>query len=155
MYLPGPHSDLPKGLASIMCIARIVIKEYILPAPHVLVLLTVDCFQACFIDMLYEIQRHIKKVVLDGILLVGVLFLFCLRVFFGICLVLFHYLLNLFAEFVVIQLCYVLVLHFLWGYSIFSSGEYVSVQSRLQRPSVKVGDNDLSLKARISRGLLG
>jgi hypothetical protein len=138
-----------------MCIARVVIKEHILPAPYVLVLLPSNRLLACFVDVLNEIQRHIKEVVLDGVLLVGVLFLFYLRVLFGICLILLHYLLNLFTEFVIIQLCYVLVLHFLWGYSILPSIENMSVQSRLQCPSVKIGYDDLSLKAQISRGLLG
>lgn len=155
MDLPGPHSDLPECLASTMGIARVVIKEHILPAPHVLVPLPSDCLQACLVDVLNEIQGHVKEVVLDGVLLVGVLFLLYLRVLFGICLILLHYLLNLFAEFVIIQLCYVRVRHFLWGNRILPSVEYVSVQTGLQCPSVKVGNDDLSLKAQISRGLLG
>lgn len=155
MDLPGPHSDLPKFLASNMCIARVVINKNILPAPHILVPLPSNSVQASFVDVLNEIQRHIKEVILDGVLLVGVLFLFNLRVLFGICLVLLHYLLNLLAEFVVIQLCYVLVLHLLWGHSILPPVEYMSVQSGLQCPSVKVGHDHLSLEAQISRGLLG
>ena len=155
MNLPGPHPDLPKCLTRVMSEARVVIQEHVLPTPHLLVLLARNRLQSCLIDVLHEIQRHVKEIVLYGVLLIGFLLLLHLRVLLGIRLILLHYLLNLLAQFVIIELRYVRVLHFLRRHRILPTVENVPVQSGPQRPSVKVRDYYLSLKAQISRGLLG